>query len=142
MAVVGKSVNEALSEAGEDIDRSDELRELDEQIEILQARILGLNKQRGKREIDAERYNSESRKVMAKLDRLFIDRDVIISERSTATLSKAFQALIADILSKAGEQAEFDKDIFTKLVDLVKIKSRDNIIFILKDGTEVRAEIL
>ena len=51
--------------------------------------------------------------------------DCIISQRSTATLSKAFQALIADILSKAGEQEEFDKDIFTKLVDLVKIKSRE-----------------
>jgi hypothetical protein len=44
--------------------------------------------------------------------------------------------------SKAGEQAEFDKDIFTKLVDLVKIKSREDIIFILKDGTEVRAGIM
>lgn len=64
MAVVGKSVNEALSEAGEDIDRSDELRELDGQIEVLQARILELNKQRGKREIDAERYNTESREVL------------------------------------------------------------------------------
>jgi hypothetical protein len=68
--------------------------------------------------------------------------DCIISQRSTATLSKAFQALIADILSKAGEQAEFDKDIFTKLVDLVKIKSREDIVFILKDGTEVRAGIM
>ena len=137
MAVVGKSVNEALTEAGEDIDRSDELRELDEQIEILQARILGLNKQRGKREIDADKYNIESRKVMDKLDKLFIERDSIMTQRSTATLSQAYQALIADILNKAGKQAEFDRDIFTKLVDLVKIKSREDIIFILKDGTEV-----
>jgi ketopantoate reductase len=64
--------------------------------------------------------------------------DCIISQRSTATLSKAFQALIADILSKAGAQAEFDKDIFTRLVDKIIIKNRDNIIFLLKDGTELK----
>ena len=140
MSVVGKSVNEALAEAGEDIDRGDELRELDEQIETLQAQILELNKQRCKREIDAERYNTESLEVMAKLDKLFIDRDVIISQRSTATLSKAYQALIADILSKAEAQAEFDRDIFTRLVDKIYVKSREDIIFILKDGTEVRVK--
>lgn len=139
MMVVGKSVNEALTEAGEDIDRSDELRELDVQIELLQARILELNKQRVKREIDADKYNIESREVMNKLDKLFIDRDLIMSQRSTATLSKAFQALIANILSKAEEQADFDRDIFAMLVDKIVIKSRDNIIFVLKDGTEVRA---
>ena len=92
---------------------------------------------RSKREIDAAQYNTENREVMVKLDRLFIDRDFIMTQRSTATLSKAFQALIADILNKAEAQAEFDRDVFTQLVDKIRVNSRDNEIFILKDGTEV-----
>jgi len=75
---------------------------------------------------------------MAKLDTLFIERDAITEQRSTATLSKALKEVVADFLSKAGEQAEFDKDIFTRLVDKIIIKSRDNIIFVLKDGTELK----
>ena len=42
--------------------------------------------------------------------------------------------------NKAAAQAEFDKDIFARLVDTVVIKSREDITFILKDGTEVKAE--
>ena len=139
MRTVGEAVNEALTEAGESMNNSDELREVDGQIEVLQARILELNKQRGRREIDAERYNADSREVMEKLDALFAERDRIAEQRNTATLSKAFQAVVADFLSKAGAQAEFDRDIFARLVDTVRIKSRDNIIFVLKDGTQVKA---
>lgn len=131
---VETAVNEALVEAGEELDRNDELYEIDGQIEALQARILELNKQRGKREIDTEIYNIESRDIMEKLDALFIERDSITEQRSAATLSQAFQEVVADFLSKAGVQAEFDKDIFTRLVDKIIIKSRDNIIFVLKDG--------
>ncbi|MDD4002975.1 MAG: recombinase family protein [Clostridia bacterium] len=136
--VVGTAVNEALAEAGEELDRNDELIEIDGQIETLQARILELNKQRGKREIDAEQYNTESREVMTKLDALFIERDLIAEQRNTATLSKAFQEVVAEFLSKAGAQAEFDRDIFARLVDKIIVKSRENIIFVLKDGTEVK----
>ncbi|MGI6213603.1 MAG: hypothetical protein ACOYIQ_03495 [Christensenellales bacterium] len=32
-----------------------------------------------------------------------------------------------------------DRDIFARLVDKIIVKSRDNIIFVLKDGTEVKA---
>ena len=76
---------------------------------------------------------------MTKLDALFVERDLIAEQRNTATLSKAFQEVIADFLSKAGAQAEFDRDIFVRLVDKIVIKSREDIIFLLKDGTEVRA---
>ncbi|MCL2798042.1 MAG: hypothetical protein FWD58_08335, partial [Firmicutes bacterium] len=123
-----------------DADRSDEIREIDAQIEALQARILELNKQHGRREIDAERYNSDSREVMAKLDGLFIERERIAEQKSTATLSKAYQEIIAEFLRKAQAAAEFDKDIFARLVDTIRIKSRDDITFILKDGTEVKAD--
>jgi len=43
-------------------------------------------------------------------------------------------------LSKAKAQAEFDRDIFARFVDTAIIKSRDNIVFVLKDGTEVKAD--
>ena len=136
--VVGESVNRALAETGEDIDKSDELREIDYTIETLQGQILEINKQRVRREIDQEKYNNDSRKVMAKLDVLFVERDKILSEQKTATLSKAFQAVVAEFISKAGEQAEFDKDIFTRLVDKICIKGREKIVFVMKDGTEMK----
>ena len=136
--VVGESVNRALAETGEDIDKSDELREIDDTIETLQGQILEINKQRVRREIDQEKYNNDSRKVMAKLDVLFVERDKILSEQKTATLSKAFQAVVAEFISKAGEQAEFDKDIFTRLVDKICIKGREKIVFVMKDGTEMK----
>ena len=117
----------------------DELRAVDAKIEALQAQILSLNKQRSRREIGAERYNTDSREVMTKLDALFAERDLVAEQRKTVTLSKAFQAVVADFLSTAGAQAEFDRDVFARLVDSIIVKSRDNIIFILKDGTEVLA---
>jgi len=138
MAVVGDYVNEALTEADEFMDDS-EVIAIDEQIDKLQTRIMELTKQRGKREIDAEQYATDSREVMEQLNGLFAERERIAEQRNTATLSKAFQAVVADFLSKAGAQAEFDRDIFARLVHVVRIKSHDHIIFVLKDGTEVRA---
>ncbi len=138
IAIVGEAVNEALIESGENLD-NDELNKIDGQIESLQARILELNKQRGSREIDAEQYNRESREVMTSLDLLFAERDLIAEQKNTTTLNIAFQAVVTDFLNEAGAQTEFDKDVFTRLVDTIFIKSREDIIFILKDGTEVVA---
>ena len=66
--------------------------------------------------------------------------ELIDAQKSTATLSKAYQDIVAEFLRKARAQAEFDKDIFARLVDTIRIKSRDDITFILKDGTEVKAD--
>ena len=127
-------------ETGEDVDRTDEVKAIDAEIETLQGRILELNKQRARREIDAEKYNTDSREVMVKLDSLFEKRETIEAEKSTATLSKQYQAIVADYLSRAASPAVFDEDVFTRLVDKVIVKDRDDITFILKDGMEVRAE--
>jgi hypothetical protein len=77
---------------------------------------------------------------MDKLNALFAERELIAEQKSTATLSRAYQDIIAEFLKKATEQAEFDKDIFARLVDTVRIKNREDITFILKDGTEVKAD--
>jgi hypothetical protein len=138
MDAVGDSVNEALAESGEFVDRDDELREIDEQIGSLQDKMIELNKKRGRREIEPEKYNAESKEIMTMLDKLFISRDDILTKRNQATLSKAYQAVIAEVIKKAGEHNEFDRDIFTKLVDTIVVKGRDNILFVLKDGREVR----
>jgi len=46
---------------------NEELKKVDADIEVLQARLMDLNKQRSRREIDAETYNAESQTVMAQL---------------------------------------------------------------------------
>ncbi len=60
---------------------------------------------------------------MAKLDALFLERDSMAEQKSKATLSKAFQEVVAGFLSKAGAQAEFDRDIFARLVDSIIVKA-------------------
>jgi hypothetical protein len=42
---------------------------------------------------------------------------------------------------KVAAQATFDEDVFARLVDKVIVTDRDNITFLLKDGTEVKADM-
>ena len=135
--VVGGAINEAISDTGDGFGNADELKKIDADIEILQAELTELTKKRSRREIDTERYNEESRVIMAKLDGLFAARDRISEQQNMATLSEAYQEIVADFLDKAGEQEKFDKDVFTQLVGKIIVKSREQIIFILKDGTEI-----
>ncbi len=81
-----------------------------------------------------------SRNIMARLDKLFAERDNLSNQTRSVTLSEANQKIIVEWLRKATEQSEFDRDVFTELVDHIQVKSRDNIIFILKDGSEIQAD--
>ncbi len=58
-------------------------------------------------------------------------------EQSEATLSAAYQEIVSDFLRTAEEQEGFKKDIFTQLVDKIIVKNKNQIIFCLKDGTEI-----
>jgi DNA invertase Pin-like site-specific DNA recombinase len=136
---VSDAVDEAMLESGEGADWSKDLNAVDSEIEKLQDKILELNKRRGRREIDAESYNSESLKVMARLDALFAEKDKLSEQRSASTLNKKYGDIVASLLGCTEEQATFDKEIFAKLVDTIIVKSREHIVFLLKDGTEVRA---
>lgn len=77
---------------------------------------------------------------MARLDKLFAERDNLSNQTRSVTLSEVNQKIIVEWLRKATEQSEFDRDVFTELVDHIQVKSRDNIIFILKDGSEIQAD--
>lgn len=98
-----------------------------------------LNKQRGKREIDAEQYNTQSREIMEQLDELFKQRDELIAEQSDGALSKSQYKILTDFLKNEQKQTEFEKDVFTKLIEKIIVNSREDITFIFKDGTEVKA---
>lgn len=109
-------------------------------IEKLQADMLELNKRRGKREVDAEQYNTESREIMEQLDELFKQRDEFMAEQSDGALSKSQYKMLTDFLKNEQKQTEFDKDVFTKLIEKIIVNSREDITFIFKDGTEVKAD--
>lgn len=134
---VEASVKEAMLEVG--TDNKQQIEKVDLMIEKLQADMLELNKRRGKREIDAEQYNTESREIMEKLDELFKQRDELITEQSDGALSKSQYKMLTDFLKNEQKQTEFDKDVFTKLIEKIIVNSREDITFIFKDGTEVRA---
>ncbi|MDI9487500.1 MAG: hypothetical protein QM214_06315, partial [Bacillota bacterium] len=130
-------VKEAMLEVG--TDNKQQIEKVDLMIEKLQADMLELNKQRGKREIGAEQYSTESREIMEQLDELFKQRDELIAEQSDGALSKAQYRMLTDFLKNEQKQTAFDKDVFTKLVEKVIVNSREDITFIFKDGTEVKS---
>lgn len=134
---VETSVKEAMLEVG--TDNKQQIEKVDLMIEKLQADMLELNKQRGKREIEAEQYNAQSREVMEQLDELFKQRDELIAEQSDGALSKSQYKMLTDFLKNERKQTEFDKDVFTKLIEKIIVNSREDITFIFKDGTEVKA---
>ena len=134
---VEASVKEAMLEVG--TDNKQQIEKVDLMIEKLQADMLELNKRRGKREVDAEQYNTESREIMEQLDELFKKRDELIAEQSDGALSKSQYKMLTDFLKNEQKQTEFDKDVFTKLIEKIIVNSREDITFIFKDGTEVRA---
>ena len=134
---VEASVKEAMLEVG--TDNKQQIEKVDLMIEKLQADMLELNKRRGKREVDAEQYNTESREIMEQLDELFKQRDELIAEQSDGALSKSQYKMLTDFLKNEQKQTEFDKDVFTKLVEKVIVNSREDITFIFKDGREVKS---
>lgn len=133
---VEASVKEAMLEVG--TDNKQQIEKVDLMIEKLQADMLELNKRRGKREIEAEQYNTESREIMEQLDELFKQRDELIAEQSDGALSKSQYRMLTDFLKNEQKQTEFDKDVFTKLIEKIIVNSREDITFIFKDGTEIK----
>ncbi len=133
---VEASVKEALLEVG--TDNKQQIEKVDLMIEKLQADMLELNKRRGKRDIDAEQYNTKSREIMEQLDELFKQRDELMAEQSDGALSKSQYKMLTDFLKNEQKQTEFDKDVFIKLVEKIIVNSREDITFIFKDGTEIK----
>jgi len=119
---VEASVKEAMLEVG--TDNKQQIEKVDLMIEKLQADMLELNKRRGKREVDAEQYNTESREIMEQLDELFKQRDELIAEQSDGALSKSQYKMLTDFLKNEQKQTEFDKDVFTKLIEKIIVNSR------------------
>lgn len=83
----------------------------------------------------------KSREIMKELDELFIERDELAELHNTGILSQARRKIIAEILGSEKYQTEFDRDIFSNLVEGLRVYDRENIVFIFKDGAEVKAEI-
>ncbi|HOO23035.1 MAG TPA: hypothetical protein PKY53_05070 [Clostridia bacterium] len=80
----------------------------------------------------------KSREIMEQLDELFKQRDEFMAEQSDGALSKSQYKMLTDFLKNEQKQTEFDKDVFTKLVDKVIVHSREEITFVFKDGTEIK----
>jgi DNA invertase Pin-like site-specific DNA recombinase len=99
-----------------------------------------LQKKRTRREIEAAAYNDESCVIQNRLEELFAQHDALLDERGAAQLDKAVQEMFADFFSEATEQKAFDKEVFMRLVKAVKILSKDDIIFKLRDGIEIKGD--
>jgi len=100
-----------------------------------------LTKQRARRELDADEYNTQNTEVINRLDALFERREELMGRQNIAILNSARQLMIDEVLKNITQQATFDKDVFNQLVASVRIKSRTDIIFEFKDGSEVKAII-
>jgi len=114
--------------------------EIEAEIAALQAQLGELSKKRTRREVDAAQYNNESCDIMNKLDGLFTEREGILEQRGVALLDKAVQELFTQFMSAAREQEAFDKDVFARLVKSVKVFGKDNIVFELRNGIEIKGD--
>lgn len=72
-------------------------------------------------------------------DEICID---LAEAQSTGALSTARCKIINELLESESQQDSFDKDTFTKLVETVRVYSRDHITIIFKDGTEIKADLI
>ncbi len=140
-STVEQCIKDATVEAGDGNETESELARVDSKIESLQSQMIELNKQRSRQEVNGETYNLKSREIMKELDALFIERDELAELHNTGILSQARRKIIADILGSEKYQTEFDRDIFSNLVEGIRVYDRENIVFIFKDGAEVKAEI-
>jgi hypothetical protein len=48
--------------------------------------------------------------------------------------------MLKDFLKNEQKQTEFDKDVFTKLIEKIVVNSKKDITFVFKEGTEVKAD--
>ena len=83
-------------------------------------------------------YNNESCGIQTRLEELFAEYDEILDQRGSARLDMAMQEMFAQFFAAATESTTFDKEIFTRLVKMVKLFSKENIVFVLRDGTEIK----
>jgi len=91
-------------------------------------------------DIATDAYNERSREVMEPLDGLFARRDDLTEAQSAGALSMARHKIISNLLESEQRQEGFDKDIFGKLVEAVRVNGRDDITFIFKDGSEIKED--
>ena len=74
------------------------------------------------------------------IPKALVKRDDLTEAQNTGALSVARRKMISELLANEQAQDEFDKDAFAKLIEVVRVYSRDEVIFIFKDGTEVKAD--
>jgi len=141
LKAVEDSVVEAMLEADDGTGTAEEIAGVDAEIERLQAKMIDLSRQRARREIDGEVYSQSTQEVKERLDALFEKRDDLADAQSAGALSVARRKMIAELLATEQAQDEFDKDVFAKLIEAVRVYSRAEIIFIFKDGSEVKADL-
>jgi hypothetical protein len=116
------------------------LNEIEVEIACQRGLFAELQKKRTRREIESSAYNDESCTIQTRLEGFFAQHDALLDERGAAQLDKAVQEIFADFFSEATEQTVFDKEVFMRLVKAVKILSKDDIIFELRDGTEIKGD--
>ena len=122
---------EAVEEAGETTPADNELADIDRKIAALQENMAELCKQRGS--------IHEQQAIIVQLDDLFAQRERLAETFKSTATSEYFRKTITEFMSHSTTQTEFDRDIFTKLVAEIRIKSRDNIVFEFRDGSFAKA---
>jgi DNA invertase Pin-like site-specific DNA recombinase len=140
LQIVEKSVSEAILETADGTSTAQDIVAVDADIERLQSKMLELSKQRTRRELNTEEYNAKSSEVMGRLDALFTKRDGLVSAQSEGALSESRRGMIAELLGNMREQNGFDRDVFCQLIEAVRVKSREDILFIFKNGTAIKAD--
>lgn len=86
-------------------------------------------------------YETQLGAITSVLDDLFHKRDKLTERQGEANLSKEQAELVAEVLKHQAECDEFDKTIFTQLIEKIRVRDRENITFVFKNGIEIKADI-
>jgi DNA invertase Pin-like site-specific DNA recombinase len=109
------------------------LKDIEIEIQKMQSQMMEITKKQ-----KSEMINEESKNIMERLDELFIQREKLKNMAGRIQQNKIQQEEITAYLEKEKKATKFDKDIFLRLVHKVHVYDKENIVFELNNGMEMK----
>jgi hypothetical protein len=113
---------------------------IEAEIDSLQKELLELAKRKVRLSILEKDYLRQTREITDRMDALFSEGESLSCHIAAGALEKSQRDRLHQFLLAERQSTAFDKEIFIRLVDKVRIKSRSDITFIFKNGSEVKAK--
>ena len=136
---IQKVVRENVVESLED-DVADRMNEIIDELELLQAEMISINRQKREGEITFEQYAEEASKIADKIESLEAERTELEKKGETRLIATKRIKDVLDVINMVKPTDEFDGNLFTRLVEDATILDR-KITFNFKIGIQRTVEL-